>query len=206
MKTEHFKASLLDGHQGAAIEVPFDPATHWAIPTTQLRRGRRGHHVKGSLNGVGFESVVVARARKFFVLVDEGTQKAAKVRIGDTVKVTLEPRESATWETVREIALKLPGAEEGRSYGTPAFKVHGKLFVRFHQSGESVVIRIHMNEREALMKLDPQTFYITDHYLNYPAMLVRLATVRPDALQQLIVESWRREAPAKLAAAYKPDA
>ncbi len=109
---------------------------------------------------------------------------------------------SVTWESVREIAAALPEAVEGASYGTPAFYVRKKLFVRFHQSGESVVIHIHMNEREALMKLDPDTFFITDHYLNYPWMLVRLSTVQPDDLRKLIVESWRRSAPAKLVAAY----
>jgi hypothetical protein len=108
----------------------------------------------------------------------------------------------ATWETVRKIALALPGAVEGTSYGTPAFHVRKKLFVRFHQSGESVVIMIHVNEREALMKIDPETFYITDHYLNYPAMLVRLSTVQPDDLRKLIVESWRRGATPELVAAY----
>jgi hypothetical protein len=110
--------------------------------------------------------------------------------------------QSTTWETVREIALELPGAVEGRSYGTPAFHVDKKLFVRFHQSGESVVIMIHINEREALIKIDPETFYITNHYLNYPAMLVRLSTVRPDDLRKLVTESWRRSAPAELVAAY----
>jgi hypothetical protein len=108
----------------------------------------------------------------------------------------------ATWETVRKIALALPETVEGTSYGTPAFHVRKKLFVRFHQSGESVVIMIHMNEREALMKIDPETFYITDHYLNYPAMLVRLSTVRPEDLRKLITESWRRSAPTELVAAY----
>jgi hypothetical protein len=107
-----------------------------------------------------------------------------------------------TWESVREIALALPEAVEGTSYGTPAFHVNKKLFVRFHQSGESVVIMIHINERDALMKIDPETFYITNHYLNYPAMLVRLSTVQPDDLRKLITESWRRSAPAKLVDAY----
>jgi hypothetical protein len=109
----------------------------------------------------------------------------------------------ASWETVREIALTLPGAVEGRSYGTPAFHVDKNLFVRFHQSGESVVIMIHINEREALMKIDPETFYITNHYLKYPAMLVRLSTVQQDDLRKLIVESWRRSAPKELVAAYE---
>lgn len=50
--------------------------------------------------------------------------------------------------------------------------------------------------------IDPETFYITNHYLNYPAMLVRLSTVQPDDLRKLIEASWRRGAPAKLVAAY----
>ena len=108
----------------------------------------------------------------------------------------------ATWETVQLIARALPGAVEGTSYGTPAFHVRKKLFVRLHQSGESVVIRIHMAEREALMRIDPTTFFITDHYLNYPYMLVRLATVRLDDLRKLVEESWRRSAPADLVVAF----
>lgn len=37
-----------------------------------------------------------------------------------------------TFETVREIALSLDKAEESTSYGTPAFKVRGALFIRLH--------------------------------------------------------------------------
>ena len=108
-----------------------------------------------------------------------------------------------TWETAREIAQALPGAVEGTSYGTPAFHVKKKLFVRFHQSGESVVVHIPMAAREAMMKSDPESFYITDHYLNYPYMLVRLSTVDLSDLRNLIVESWRQMAPAKLVAEYE---
>ncbi|HZS46071.1 MAG TPA: MmcQ/YjbR family DNA-binding protein [Blastocatellia bacterium] len=105
---------------------------------------------------------------------------------------------SCDWQTVREIASALPGAEEGTSYGTPAFKVKGKLFVRFHQSGESVVISIEIDQREQLMKMDPESFYITEHYTKYPWMLVRLATIGRDNLEKMIEESWRRNAPKKL--------
>ena len=41
---------------------------------------------------------------------------------------------------VRRIALALDNVEEGTSYGTPAFKVRGELFVRMHQDGESLVV------------------------------------------------------------------
>ena len=43
----------------------------------------------------------------------------------------------------------------------------------------------------------PETFYITDHYLNYPWMLVRLATIDPDDLRDLLEESWRLGTPPK---------
>jgi hypothetical protein len=105
-----------------------------------------------------------------------------------------------TFETVREIAQTLPGAEEGTSYGTPAFKVKGKLFARLHQDGASLVVGVGFDEREEMMSADPEKFYITDHYLNYPWMLVRLARVRPDELRDLLIGSWRRAAPKNLAA------
>ena len=114
-----------------------------------------------------------------------------------------KPRgEPVSYETARQIALTLPGAEEGTSYGTPAFKVAGKLFARQHQDGESLVIRVDFEEREELMNADPEKFYITDHYLNYPWMLVRLSKVRQDELSDLLVQSWRRAAPKRLLAAF----
>jgi hypothetical protein len=112
------------------------------------------------------------------------------------------PANPATWEAVQKIARELPGAVEGTSYGTPAFHVRKKLFVRLHQSGEAIVIMVEPDEREALMALDPTTCFITEHYLNDPAMLVRLATVRPKELRELIEDSWRSRAPANLVAEY----
>src|SRR5712691_1926485 len=87
-----------------------------------------------------------------------------------------------TFDTVREIAQTLPGAEESASYGTPAFKVRGKLFARLHQDGESLVVGVNFEEREEMMSADPEKFYITDHYRNFPWMLVRLTKVRSDQL------------------------
>jgi hypothetical protein len=105
-----------------------------------------------------------------------------------------------TFETVRQIAKTLPGAEESTSYRTPAFKVKGKLFARLHQDGESLVVSVDFDERAEMMSADPERFYITDHYLNYPWMLVRLSKVRPDELRDLLIASWRRAAPKNLAA------
>ena len=91
-----------------------------------------------------------------------------------------------------EIARELPGAEESTSYGTPAFKVKGKLFARFHLDGEALVVSVDFDQREEMMSADPEKFYITDHYRNYPWILVRLSKVRPDELRDLLLGSWRR--------------
>ena len=109
---------------------------------------------------------------------------------------------SKTWETVRKLALALPGAEESTSYGTPAFKVRGKLFVRLHQSGEALVVGMDENDRALRMKADPETFFITDHYLAYPWILVRLSSVQEDDLRELLEDSWRRAAPQSLIDSY----
>src|SRR5438270_13357273 len=107
-----------------------------------------------------------------------------------------------TFETVRQIAKTLPGAEESTSYGTPAFKVKGKLFARQHQDGESLVVAVSFEEREEMMSAAPEKFFITDHYLNYPWMLVRMSKVRPDELRDLLIGSWRRAAPKNLLSAF----
>lgn len=99
---------------------------------------------------------------------------------------------------VRELALQFPGATEGTSYGTPAFRVGKNLFARKHQDGESLVIRIDPDERAMRMRTDPETFYITDHYLNYPLMLIRLSTVDAEDLRDLLEDAWKLCAPKNL--------
>src|SRR3954467_5597254 len=109
-----------------------------------------------------------------------------------------DPAGPVTLETVRRLALALPEAEEGTSYGTLAFKVRGKMFVRLHQGGDSLVGRIDEGERAMRGKADPETFYFTDHYLDHPLMLGLFASVDADVLADLLRESWRRCAPARL--------
>lgn len=92
----------------------------------------------------------------------------------------------------------LPGVEKSTSYGTPALKVRGKLFARLHQDGESLVVGIDEAERRMRMAADPSVYFITDHYLNYPWILVRLSRVDDADLRDLLREAWLRVAPSKL--------
>ena len=106
-------------------------------------------------------------------------------------------KQGVSFDTVRQIAQSLAGAEESTSYGTPAFKVKGKLFVRLHQNREALVISVDMDQREEMTRTAPERFYITDHYLNYPWVLVRMNAVTPDELRDLLIGSWRRAAAGK---------
>jgi hypothetical protein len=96
-----------------------------------------------------------------------------------------------TFDAVRKIALALDGVEEGTSYGTAALKVRGALFLRLKEDGDSLVVRTDFDQREAMIAEDPGVYYITDHYLKYPWVLVRLSRVHPDAIRDLIRSAHR---------------
>jgi hypothetical protein len=91
-----------------------------------------------------------------------------------------------SFAAVRKIALSLDNVEEGMSYGTPGFRVGGVLFLRFHQDGESLVVRTDFEQRGELLAADPASYYLTDHYINYEWILVRRSRVHSDALRDLI--------------------
>ena len=100
-------------------------------------------------------------------------------------------RSIVTFDDVRGIALSFEGVEEGSSYGTPGFRVRGTLFARFHQDGESLVVRTTTEARDDLMASEPDIYYVTDHYVPYEWVLVRVARAHSDALRDLLMTAWR---------------
>jgi hypothetical protein len=102
---------------------------------------------------------------------------------------------TSSFDIVRELGLALPGVEEGTVYGSPALKVRGKMFacIAIHRSADphSLAVRIAFDQREELIAADPKTYYLTDHYTNYPCVLVRLPHVHRDALRDLLLMAWR---------------
>jgi hypothetical protein len=105
------------------------------------------------------------------------------------------PKKKISFDTVREMGLAMPDVEEGTTYGSPALKVGGKMFacIAIHSSAEpdSLAIRIDFDQRDELMAADPNTYYLTDHYVNYPVVLVRLHRVHADTLRDLLHMGWR---------------
>ncbi len=102
-----------------------------------------------------------------------------------------------TFEAVRKIALALDNVEEGASYGTPAFKVRGALMARLRDDLGALVVRMSIEDRKELIAADPETYFITDHYVNYPWILANLGRVHPDAMRDLLRAAWRSAAAEK---------
>lgn len=113
----------------------------------------------------------------------------------------MTPRKSARrgvrLADARRLLLGLPGIVPGRSYGMPSFLLDGRFFARFRDDDTVLVLQLGtIAERDVLMDLDPDAFFFTEHYRNYPAVLIRLAEV-PKPLLVDVVKEARRQVDAK---------
>ena len=100
---------------------------------------------------------------------------------------------------LRKIALSFPGANEKPSYGKPSYFVEKKFFTRLRDEDDSIVWIIgSIDERDNLIEMDPKTYFITDHYRDYPAVLVRTKRITEAMLKKMLERRWRAIAPKKL--------
>jgi hypothetical protein len=117
----------------------------------------------------------------------------------------------ATQNDLRRIAVALPGA---KARGPYAFAVrNGKKEKGFVWAWKERVspkkarvpnvevwaVRVaDLNDKETLLDCDPKKFFTEPHYDGFPAVLVRLRTVRVKELRGLITAAWRCQAPRAL--------
>ena len=98
-----------------------------------------------------------------------------------------------------KIALSFEGAEMRPHYGQPSVMAFGKLLTRLRQEDDLIVIRVgSIDERDMLLEMDPETFTLTDHYRNYPAILARRAKIDSKRLRHMLEQHWKRVAPKAL--------
>jgi len=107
------------------------------------------------------------------------------------------------YDVVCNIALAFPGVEATTSYGTPALKVKGRLMARLRTEAEgALALRCDFVDRNILLQVNPQAYFLTDHYVNYPMILVRLDKVRRAELVDLLDRAYRMAAPGKMTKAH----
>jgi hypothetical protein len=105
-----------------------------------------------------------------------------------------------TVDDVRRIALGLPGTFEQASYGDrPSFRTKPRMFTWVPEDPDALMVWVDsVEEKEALIASQPDTFFTTDHYAGEAIVLVRLEAVDPGEAAELITESFRLRAPKTL--------
>ena len=97
-----------------------------------------------------------------------------------------------TFDELRKIALAWPEVEDGTSYGTPALKVRRKMLARLKEDGDSLVVPdVPIDERAMLVESQPKIFYFTDHYADYPIVLIRLSKAKRAIVEPFLRRRWR---------------
>lgn len=96
-------------------------------------------------------------------------------------------------------ARALPEVMRSTSYGTPALKVRSKSFVRL-KDPQTLVMLCPPEQKALLMEISPDIYFETDHYVGWPAVLIRLSAIADEELSLRIEDAWRFKAPQRLAA------
>jgi hypothetical protein len=113
-------------------------------------------------------------------------------------------RRPLTLDDVRAIALSMPEVEETTAYGMPAFKAGKTRFAgqpidRAGVDPNSLGVYMSFEERDRRIAAEPNVYYLIDHFVKYPAVLVRLANIGRDELREILGAAWQlameRQAP-----------
>jgi hypothetical protein len=92
------------------------------------------------------------------------------------------------WTTVVAFTCALPEVEMGLHFGMMVPKVNGKSLVGPSREHDSFGIRTSsIEEKHMLIETDPEVFWETPHYANYPAVLVRYGADEADERVQLYI-------------------
>jgi hypothetical protein len=120
----------------------------------------------------------------------------------------------ATWKDVSKLALALPDAEEGTTYGgNRAWTVRKTLFVwerplrkrDLEELGDAAPdgpilgARVeHLIAKEAMLADESGVFFTTSHFDGHPSVLIRLPEIDLELLKEVVTEAWLARAPTRL--------
>lgn len=94
------------------------------------------------------------------------------------------------WAAACAYALSLPEVEMASWWGTLCPKINAKGFMAPGREQGSFALSVTNTEKEMLLETDPDTFWQTDHYRNYPMLLIRYGTDADDRIQLYIRRAW----------------
>jgi hypothetical protein len=103
-----------------------------------------------------------------------------------------------TPERFRELAMRLPLAEETDHFGTPWLRVRGKIFAQFSRKGDDAIFKFSLDELDVLRISASDLFEPDPSWGNHGWTHVRIADMDEAWVDQLLRDSWRRVTPKKL--------
>lgn len=108
-----------------------------------------------------------------------------------------------TYDDLIAICLDYPGVTQAVTHGTPSIKLGTKFILREREPGIIALQRPSIDERDMLLEADPGRFFITEHYRDYPYVLIRLADIDEDQFRGLFETIWRAKATKRQISAYE---
>jgi hypothetical protein len=109
-----------------------------------------------------------------------------------------------TLEELRSLALSLPEAHEEPHFERTSFRVGKRIFATAVPGGEEAMVVVKPPERlDALLASYPDCFFSYGTWtVRNGSLGVRLATVDPELMRTLVIDSWSRLAPPGARAAF----
>jgi hypothetical protein len=95
-----------------------------------------------------------------------------------------------SWEEACAYACTLPEVVMEKWWGTLCPKINGKGFMSRSREADSFGLMVRQGEKQLLFETDPETFWETDHYRNYPMLLVRFGTPARERIELYIQRAW----------------
>jgi len=81
----------------------------------------------------------------------------------------------------------VPGAENRLWFNQPSGFLHDRFLAKVHHKEEAVTLQVgSMEMRDMMLEAEPELFYITDHYRNFPFVLIRLTALNKKVLQEIV--------------------
>ena len=88
----------------------------------------------------------------------------------------------------RKIMLSIPGTDERLWFREPSVFIHDRFLAKTHKTEDAVTLQVgSMEMRDMMLEAEPKLFYITDHYRNFPFVLIRLSALTKTVLKEMLV-------------------
>jgi hypothetical protein len=92
-----------------------------------------------------------------------------------------------TTTEARALALSLPGTDERRWFTHMCVFAHDRFLTRVNEKEDAMVLQVgSMEMREMMLEAEPELFFVTDHYRNFPFVLARLKALTKTSLKQML--------------------